>query len=333
MPLYKRTGSPYWWVKLSINGEEKYESTKTTDRKIAEAYEAKLRHEMHQAIMFGVKRKYLWMEAMHRYIEETKANKSHETDLYHFRWLFPHLKDKYLTDITSDVIRKLINIRVDEGVKPATVNRCMALLNRVLQKSHKEWDWLDKPPVVRKLKEPKQRVRFLMPEEANRLLRELPPHLHDMALFTLNTGLRMSEATGLQWSHVDLQRKTAWIVADNSKNGKARTIPLNEEAICVLRKWLFKHSQYVFTYKGQPIKRVNGRAFRNALQRANISDFRWHDLRHTWASWHIQNGTPIYVLKELGGWSDFEMVQRYAHLSSEHLQPFANTVSGLLKVS
>jgi integrase len=76
---------------------------------------------------------------------------------------------------------------------------------------------------------------------------------------------------------------------------------------------------YVFTYKGKPVTRCNNHAWRKALIRAGIEDFRWHDLRHTWASWHVQNGTPLHELQQLGGWSNYETVLRYAHLSSEHL--------------
>jgi integrase len=75
-------------------------------------------------------------------------------------------------------------------------------------------------------------------------------------------------------------------------------------------------------FQGKPVGQVNTKAWRSALKRAGIKDFRWHDLRHTWASWHVQSGTPLHVLQELGGWSDYKMVQRYAHLTHEHLARF-----------
>jgi integrase len=70
----------------------------------------------------------------------------------------------------------------------------------------------------------------------------------------------------------------------------------------------------LFTYKGKPIQKADTKAWRQALARAGIKNFRWHDLRHTWASWHVQNGTPLHILQELGGWSEIGMVQRYAHI-------------------
>lgn len=100
----------------------------------------------------------------------------------------------------------------------------------------------------------------------------------------------------------------------------------------LLRELQGNHSKFVFTYKGKPVKKGNTKAWRDALLKAEIVDFRWHDLRHTWASWHIQNGTPIHILQELGGWSDIRMVQRYAHLSSEHLSPYADSLCKLKEI-
>jgi integrase len=125
---------------------------------------------------------------------------------------------------------------------------------------------------------------------------------------------------------VDLNRKRAWIHPDQAKARKAIAVPLNADALEVLTKAKGLHTKFVFTYFGKPVKNANTKAFKKALELAGIKDFRWHDLRHTWASWHAQNGTPLYVLKELGGWESMDMVQRYAHLTSEHTAPFANNV-------
>ena len=170
----------------------------------------------------------------------------------------------------------------------------------------------------------KGRIRWLTQCESSRLLSELPEHLKVMAKFSLATGLRERNVTGLQWAQIDMNRRCAWIHAEQSKSKKAIAVPLNDDAMSVLRKQLGKHSDNVFTYKGKPVELANTKAWRKALKRAGISDFRWHDLRHTWASWHIQNGTPLHILKDLGGWADLSMVLRYAHLSSEHLSGYAN---------
>jgi beta-glucosidase/6-phospho-beta-glucosidase/beta-galactosidase len=80
----------------------------------------------------------------------------------------------------------------------------------------------------------------------------------------------------------------------------------------------------VFTYKGNPLRTANTRSWRNALKECGIRNFRWHDLRHTWATWLRQNDVPTWVLQELGGWKSESMVRRYAHMSVKHLQPFAD---------
>ncbi len=85
----------------------------------------------------------------------------------------------------------------------------------------------------------------------------------------------------------------------------------------------------MFSFRGKPVRQVNTKAWRQALKRVGIEDFRWHDLRHTWASWHVQAGTPLYVLQELGSWECVEMVRKYAHLASDHLVQYVDRMSGL----
>lgn len=100
----------------------------------------------------------------------------------------------------------------------------------------------------------------------------------------------------------------------------------------MVSKQVGKHRTHVFSFRGKPVHWVSTKAWHGALARAGIEDFRWHDLRHTWASWHVQNGTPLYALQELGGWESPEMVRRYAHLSAEHLAPFARKLCALRAV-
>jgi len=120
---------------------------------------------------------------------------------------------------------------------------------------------------------------------------------------------------------------SAWIHADQAKGGKAIPVPLNSEALAVVREQIGRNPTVVFTFDGRPILQPNTKAWRKALMRAGIDDFRWHDLRHTWASWHVQAGTPLHILRELGGWETPAMVRRYAHLAPEHLAEHAVRIS------
>ena len=90
----------------------------------------------------------------------------------------------------------------------------------------------------------------------------------------------------------------------------------------VVQEQIGKHLAVVFTFEGRPILQPNTKAWRKALERAGIENFRWHDLRHTWASWHVQAGTPLHVLQELGGWETPAMVRRYTHLAPECEGPY-----------
>ena len=226
-------------------------------------------------------------------------------------------------------IDRITDARIAEGVSNATVNRTLEVLRAILRKCVNEWEWLDKAPQVRMLKEPTRRIRFLTREEAQRLLSELPEHLAEMAAFSLATGLRRANVTGLQWSQVDLVRRLAWIHPDQAKARKAIAVPLNAEAVVIIRRQIGKHPTHVFSFRGKPITQVSTKAWYDALERAGIEDFRWHDLRHTWASWHVQQGTPLHALQELGGWESAEMVRRYAHLTAEHLAPYADRLCAL----
>lgn len=118
-----------------------------------------------------------------------------------------------------------------------------------------------------------------------------------------------------------------WVEAHEAKGGKAIPVPLTDDAIQLLVMQLGGHPEFVFHYQGKRITQVGTKAWRAALRRAGIENFRWHDFRHTWASWHVQNGTPLYALQELGGWSDTEMVQRYAHLTPGHLAADADRLA------
>lgn len=95
----------------------------------------------------------------------------------------------------------------------------------------------------------------------------------------------------------------AWIQPDQAKARKAIPVPLSSAAVAVLHKQISRHQANVFSFRGKPVHQVNTKAWHKALKRIGIEYFRWHDLRHTWASWHVQEGTPQRVLHELGGWS------------------------------
>ena len=325
----RRRGT-FWWIDIRApHGERVRRSAGTNSKTLAQELHDKLKAELWRTQKLGVKPKRSWNDAVVRWLKESTHKATIESDKSHLRWLDRYLRDKDLEGISRRVTDQLIEAKLAEGVSNATVNRTLEVLRAILRKAVNEWDWLDKCPQIRMLKEPTRRVRFLTRAEAQRLLKALPAHLADMAAFSLTTGLRRANVTGLQWTQVDLSKRLAWIHPDQAKARKAIAVPLNAQAVLLIRKQIGKHGTNVFSYKGKPVTQVSTKAWYAALERAGIEDFRWHDLRHTWASWHVQQGTPLHVLQELGGWESAEMVRRYAHLTAEHLAPYADRLCTL----
>lgn len=326
MSLYRRKDSPYWWVKLPpIRGESKplQQGTGTTDRREAQEVHDRLAHSRWEQARLGVKPRHDWQEAAERWLLETKHKATHCDDIAKLRWLHPYLGDKQLDEIDRTLIDRIKFAR-EKIATGGTTNRYLALMRAILRRACHEWEWIDKVPKVKMFKEAEGRIRSLTPAEFKRLVHELPEHLADMAVFAVATGLRQANVKGLEWRQVDLERKHAWIAGSEHKNGRPHSVPLNEMALSVLRKQLGKHPERVFTFKGAPIANVYTKAFKAALERAGIEDFHWHDLRHTFATWHRQAGTPTHELQRLGGWLTVAMVERYAHLAPEALQGAAN---------
>jgi len=326
--LYRRPNTKNWWCKFTPpNGQEVRRTTKTSNKKEALEFEIRLKASLWRTQHLGDKLRRTWKQAVVKWLEETKDKASHQNDIAALVYVDTFLGKKYLDEINIAVLEEIIQAKLKTGVANATVNRIMEVIRTVLNKASKQWEWTERSTYVRMLPEPKQRIRWLTHIEARNLLSQLSPSLKAMTKFSLATGLRESNVTGLEWSQIDMQKKTAWIHADQAKARKAIGVPLNDDAVAVLRGQLGKHNTRVFTYKGKPIKKANTKAWRKGLANAGIENFRWHDLRHTWASWHIQAGTSLHVLQELGGWSDIRMVQKYAHLNPSHLAEFANNIS------
>lgn len=326
MSLYKRKDSPYWWVKLTVGHRRVSQSTGTTNKRQAQEFHDKCKVELWEQERLGVKPSHIWEEAVLRYLNEEVGKKSLKDEMTLLRWLQPRLEGIFLSDITRDMLDNLTQESLREGISNGRVNRRLQMVRAVLRRAALEWEWLDKLPKFRLLKEPQGRVRFLTREEAARLLVELPDHLRAMARFALATGLRQSNITGLLWAKVDIDRGMAWVEAAEAKGKRAIPVPLNTDAMQVLQEQQGKHPELVFPYRGKRQTQVSTKAWWTALERAGIKDFRWHDLRHTWASWHAQDGTPMHALQTLGGWQTPAMVQRYAHLGLGDLKRYAEQV-------
>jgi integrase len=327
MSLYKRGN--VWWMRFTTpDRRELRETTGTADKRAAQELHDTRKAELWRQSRLGERPRYTWQQAVVRWLEETPGRKSMSTTLSHLRFADSALGGLRLDDITADRIAGVVRAYRATGVKSSSANRLSILVRSILNAAYR-WGWTPaKAPPVLRMYEAQRRVRWLTREEADRLIAALPPHLAAMARFTLATGLRDQNVCKLGWAQVDLDRRVAWIHPDESKGKRAIAVPLNADAVVVLREQQGQHDQWVFPYRGRPLHRCGHTGFKAALKTARISNFRWHDLRHTWASWHVQAGTPLNVLKELGGWASLEMVLRYAHLSADHLAEHAERISG-----
>lgn len=322
MPIYQRGET--WWIDFTApDGSRVRRSSGTKIKQEAQELHDSLKAESWRTKNLGAKPTRNWQEAVIKWLSEQEHKRSIETDKFHLRWLRSHLDGVTLNQIDKALLEKITEAKKAEGSSNATVNRILSLIRAILNRAKDEWEWIDSVPSFRFLPEPKERIRWLTHEQAARLLAELPPHLNAMARFALATGLREANVTGLTWAQIDMKRECAWVEAAQAKAGKPIAVPLNTDAMAVLRDQKGQHKEFVFVYEGNPVSKAGGNAWRKALKRAEIENFRWHDLRHTWASWHVQSGTPLNVLQELGGWASYDMVLRYAHLSSEHLKAHA----------
>src|SRR5665213_1213141 len=321
--IYRRDDSRLWWIASTLpNGRRIRQSAGTCDRTEAEALLAQLKVEAFREAKFGIKPTRTWQEAVVRYLSGKQQLRSF-TDVQRIcRRLDPYMGQLSLREISGDVIWQFTQQELKRGNVPATVNRYLATIRNLLRIARDEWQWIEGMPKIRLLSGEKERDRWLTQDEADRLIAAAAPHLQVLIRFALATGCRAREITGLEWDRVDLKRGTAWL--DHTKNGTPRGVPLNRDAVDVLDAERGKHPVFCFTYRGEPIAwEMTNSAWHTAIQKAGITDFRFHDLRHTWASWHRQAGTSCDELKDLGGWKSRVMVDRYAKFGTEHLMAAA----------
>jgi len=281
---------------------------------------------------------------------------------------FQDLMNRPLEDINQWVLEKWRTKRIKDGISPVTVNRDIAALKGVLSKAV-EWGVLDVHPLARLKPSPvdhSANVRFLSVDEEKRLREALSnreilvkaerisanqwrkkrgyeekkslkgkafvDHLQPMVLLAMNTGLRRGEIFRLEWADLDLKKKILTIHGGHAKTGRTRHVPLNTEALNVLQQWgkTTAKSGLVFPNKdGQPFDNIK-RAWGTLLKEAKIEKFRFHDLRHHFASKLVMAEVDLNTVRELLGHSDIKMTLRYAHLAPEHK---ANAVEKLLSAS
>lgn len=339
MSLYRRPDTPHFWCCFQVKGQRIRLSTGTADRAEADEFETTARTNAWRQAKLGERANYPWSAARKRWLAETQK-RTKEKDEEILSWFDENLKDADVHGITREVIDELRALKAEES-SPATADRYMSLLRAVLRKCVNDWQVLDKAPRVPMYRPRASEPRFLTRAEFDRLVEHLPPHLKLTARFAVLTGLRMRSMLSLEWTRIDLKAKRAWIPGEQMKAGRTHGVPLSAVAVAVLEEIrTFQQLQeaehkarcerlgesytpgnpdLVFTWRRKPVNDCNGHAFKDAVRAAKLEPLRWHDLRHTWASWAVQNGVTLQELMQLGGWNSYIMVLRYAHLAPDHM--------------
>ncbi len=331
---YRRDDSPVWWVSFTEpSGKRIRRSTGTTDRKEAEALEAKWKLESYKSKQWDEEPPRSFEELMVDYLKATKGLKrSAATDRYRVRALRRHFRGRIMQQLTPADIRQYVSARRSEGVTNSTINRDLALLSSAIGYANSEWDWrLPNPVRGRKLPEPEGRVRWITMEEAQRLIEAArkarrTTFLADFITVALYTGCRKEELLGLEWRRVDLKQSLLHLEARHTKAGKRRSVPLCREARAALvsrARFRAEHcpdSPWVFAQVDGGRGRDIRDAFSAASREAEIQDLTIHDLRHTCAAWLVSAGAPLAEIRDLLGHSTILMTERYAHLAPDNLR-------------
>lgn len=317
--LYKRkrpdgTYGKIWWTRFSI-GKREIRVTSGTDRKAsAEEFERRLRDQIWREQSLG-EVLHTWEEAKERWLKDKAHKRSLKRDELAFATIEKQLAGLALIDIDDQKVQE-IEQAIANGRKHGTVVRTMAVLRGVLRRAEKRWKWIDKAPEFENVKQEKAAPRWITPKQFEQLCAELPPHARPMARFAVAVGPRSGNLFGLQWDAVDLESRVFRVDSGDFKGKRDVGFPLSAEAVRILEGQQGLHDRYVFVdQRGRAPVRSIKTCWKKACKRAGIEGFRFHDLRHTFAAWHKLAGTPALALKELGGWSDIRMVDRYGHIN------------------
>ncbi len=326
MGLYKR--GKVWWMSFPNKGRQDRRSCETGDKKVAE----KIYHKVMTEIAEGrwldkpIGSEKTFREMMERYDKECFSGMASAKKCgSYLNGLVEFFGDYKLDEVTPRLIKEFKLMRKAQGVKPATINRQITIAKRAYSVAIREWEWIEDNPYSRVSSEKGagERDRWLSYEEEERLLAVSPQWLKEFVTFATWTGIREGNIINLVWSQVNMADKVIYL--PTTKNGDPLVIPMMQKVHDLLsekKRVRYLNHDLVFTSpKGKAIEPNNlRRAFRKALDDAGLSDFKPHDLRHTYGTRLAQEGFDIYAIAKLLGHKDIRMTQRYAHHSTKSLR-------------
>ena len=273
-------------------------------------------------------------DLLDRYKSEVLPSKRDKKQTGLIEWWKVQIGNYKLKDLTpslvtqhrDNLLRQTSN-RTGKKRSPATVNRYLGLLSHACTIAIKEWQWMAVNPVIQisKPKEAQGRTRFLNDEERERLLvvcrSSKSIHLFTIVTLALSTGMRRGEILGIKWENVDLQNRRVTLL--RTKNGERRVVPLVGKAYELIKNLYLKLEtegrDLLFPSPNNPKQPISMRtSWNTAVRKAKIKDFRFHDLRHSTASYLAMNGASLLEIADILGHKTLQMVKRYSHLSEDH---------------
>jgi integrase len=326
--LVRRKKSPYWVMRGTLRGIRVEESTGTGDRRIAEEIRAKRESEILAEAVYGRRATATFAQAALSYLENGGNRRFMARIISHFG-------NTPLAQIDQDALDRGSRKLYPDGSGPTRNRQFFTPVSAVLK--HAALRGLCAPVILQRPKPSPARLRWITPDEADRLIDAGADHLRPLVTFLLLTGARVREALWLDWKYVDLAR--GHVMFPKTKNGNPRGCPLHRRAIAALANLSHREGDVFRRPDGLPYQRPTGdedrsagtrikTAFRAACRRAGIVDFHPHDCRHTWATWHYAANRDLGALQKLGGWKSVAMVMRYAHVNVDELRSTIDRLPG-----
>ncbi len=326
-----------WHIEKQILGHKIHESTGTSDLEEAELILARRIEEIRQAKIFGVRPKRTFRAVASKYLEENLHLASIGDYAMHLKQLDPYIGDLPLENVHLGTLQPFIEARRKQGIKSKSINLALGVVRRILNLAARLWrdenglTWLDTPPLIQMLPVTDARRPYpLSWEEQRKLFQGLPGHLARMCLYKVNTGCREQEVCQLRWDwevKVPELNTAVFIIPGNKvKNREDRLVVLNRVASSVVEEVRGIHPDYVFTYKGHPVRSINNSSWKRVRREMGLPQVRVHDLKHTFGRRLRAAGIPLETRKVLLGHRNGDITTHYSAPELEELLAAVNRV-------
>ena len=335
MSVAKRGNSQNFYVQFRLGGRTVIRSARTTNRRVAEQFEAQLRAELHAQIFLGEKPRIKFADALAQFAKSKEGTPNHVNIVGHIRSIAAAIDDcDHLDCLTLQHVEGYLDVRRNEGVAPQTLKHGLSVISGTIQLAARKRfrvPELEIPTV----KVPNGRLRYLSIQEEQALLVALDPNrqapglyrshnhepelrqqlqdLYDLVVILLDTGARCSEIRRLKWQHIELEAGVFHLWRPKVRNESLLFMTRRSREI-FQRRCLTATSEYVFTNKRGGMRNHSHASWRKAFNRAGLRDCTIHTIRHTHASRLIQNGLSVYEVQTVLGHTDPKTTMRYAHL-------------------